>query len=629
MKSLLSKAIDNPDVTLATLGCVLAVPLTIYLHALIRSPVYTLVGVTVLLACLVYLLLRRRAIPSTPAQAEATPRVYLLLNISFFGLLTYSIAAFHLRPELYTRPLGYFIAIAAMAAVLAIEILFLPRRNSATYFALLKMVLIGLSLAWSQLLIYPSIVGVDPWWHQMFTLKILDAGHIPPGYPYSGLPVFHLLIGATSLVTGLDYKMATMFSVSLLQLICVVLFIFLLGKFIHSTRAGLLAALSLVVANYFIGFSYWTIPNTMGVVFIPIIIYLLFKFRAERPKVSIGLSALCMAVVLLTHTVASVMLAMLLFLIWLGFELYRWLRYPAAQRAKVFLVAPMLFTAAALGYWAVVSGHMRTLIAMARIGFGLEFFGIPPGEIAEYLDHIVPVSERLFNQLGFFLFLAFALIGTFAMLSRSLRNRYGFALLIAGMTILTVTFVGLVGQMDLLAGRWNYLLQVLLALPVGIGFLWLGSLPGRRFASSCVIGASVFVLSFLMVMSPQMNLDNLTFSPNTIVRYGFTESELEAANTAVNIYDGKIEGDQIYSHLRLLPELAGRIGSICDQLLSRDFTASQNSLVLIREEIVVNQFKVLRWHPFRLDYDPRQVLTEQGFSNVYNCGSVSGFIRSG
>jgi hypothetical protein len=640
LKLLLNRAIDNLDVTLATLGCVLAIPVTLYIHTVMHSSAYTAIGVIVFLVCLAYLLLRRRSPAFALAQVEATPRIYLLLNILFFCLLTYSVAAFYLRPELYTRPLGYFIALAAMAAILAIEILFLPPRKSAAYFALFKIIIIGLSLAWSQLLLYPSIVGVDPWYHLMFTLRILDAGHIPAGYLYSNLPGMHLLIGGTSLITGLDYKMAAMLSVSLLQVVCNTLFIFLLGKFIRSTKVGLLAALLLGVADWNISFARSAIPNSMGVVFILIIVYLLFKLRQERPAVSICLSALFIAVLILTHTVSTVMLVMLLFSIWLGFTAYKRLLHQAVPEARIFLVASIVLIGAGLIYWTFVSGHIDDLIKLAQ-DFRIKFFAIflpgvvpPPGSlsplqaaVAYYQDHVVPVSEQLFNQLGFFLFCALALIGSFAMLSKSLRNRYGFALVIAGLIILAASFFVIYNLRGWMISRFNYFLQVLLAIPLGVAFLWLASLPGRKIASACLVGIIVLVLSFLMVMSPQSNRDNPTFSPNTIIRYGFIQSELEAMNTAANIYNGNIASDQNYKLLEYMPDLDDRIVSIYNQLYSRDFTDCQNMLVLIRKEIVVNPFEISAGSLFRLDYDPRQALTEQGISKVYDCGSVSGFIK--
>lgn len=642
LKPILSKAIDNPDITLAIFGCIASIPLILYLQTVIHQPVYTTVGIIVFLACLAYLLIRRKSLPSLRFQVEAKPHIHLISNILFFCLLAYSVVIIYQRPELYTRPLGYFITMAAMAAIVAIEILFLPPRKAATYFTLFKIILIGLSLAWSQLLIFPSIVGQDPWYHQKFTLTMLDAGYIPAGYAYSAyskLPCMHLVIGATSLLTGLNYKLSTMLSVGSLQVVCDVLFIFLLGKFIHSAKAGLLAALLLGVANWHIRFAYQITPNTIGVVFIPIIIYLLFKIRQKNPMAAICLSVLFMVTLIWTHTIAALGLAMLLFLIWLGFEVYKRLRYKVTAAARVFLVTLILFTGATLSHWTLVSGHIQNLTRLVQIGFSEEYYGaLPPWEvspevtlpavqsaIAQYRDS-VPDSERLFNQLGFFLFFAFAFIGSFAILSKGIRNRFGFALVIAGLVILAINFFGIVFYRRFLPARWNYLLQILLAVPVGIAFFWLGDLPRREIAKAALVGTMTFILAFLMIMSPQINLDNRTFSPNIGVRYALTDSEMQAIYMASSISTSEVGGDWYITK----PQYAGWLldretEDISEELCTRDFTDCQDSFLLIRGEITEHPFKVPNGI-YQLDYDLEQALNKQGFLKIYACSSVSGFI---
>ena len=639
LKPILSKAIDNLDISLAIFGCIASIPLILYLQTVIHQPIYTTVGIIVFLACLAYLLMRRKSLSSLQFQVEAKPRIHLILNILFFCLLTYSFVILYQRPDLYTRPLGYFIAMAAMAAIVAVDILFLPPRKAATYFALFKIIIIGLSLAWSQLLIFPSIVGIDPWYHQKFTLTMLDAGHLLRSGGYSGMPSFHLMIGATSLLTGLNYKLATMLSVGSIQVVCDVLFIFLLGKFIHSAKAGLLAALLLGFANWHIRFAYWTIPNAMGVVFIPIIIYLLFKIRQENPMAGICLSVLFMITLIWTHTIAALGLAMLLFLIWLGFEVYKRLRYRAASAARVFLVILILFTGATLIHWTFVSGHIQTLTRLVQTGFSGEYWGgLPPEEvspevtlpaiqsaIAQYRDSL-PDAERLFNQLGGFLFFAFAFIGSFAILSKGIRNRFGFALVIAGLVILAINFFGLVFYRGFLSNRWNYLLQILLAVPVGVAFFWLGDLPRREIAKAALTGTMTFILAFFMIMSPPLNLDNRTFSPNMVVRYALTESEMQAMYMVSGISASEVGGDCYITD----PQKAGvlldrKTKDISTQLCTGDFTDCQDSFLLIRGEITEHPFKVPNG-TYRLDYDLEQALNKQGFLKIYACGSVSGFV---
>ena len=52
---ILSEAADSLDIALAVFGCILSIPLTLYLQTAIHSPIYTTVGVISLLACLTYL----------------------------------------------------------------------------------------------------------------------------------------------------------------------------------------------------------------------------------------------------------------------------------------------------------------------------------------------------------------------------------------------------------------------------------------------------------------------------------------------------------------------------------------------------------------------------------------------
>ena len=66
-----------------------------------------------------------------------------------------------------------------------------------------------------------------------------------------------------------------MVSVSLGQIICNAVFVFLIAKCLFKNhRVGLLAALLVILANHLIRMTYWSIPNAFGIVFIPIVIYL-------------------------------------------------------------------------------------------------------------------------------------------------------------------------------------------------------------------------------------------------------------------------------------------------------------------------------------------------------------------
>ena len=168
------------------------------------------------------------------------------------------ILIFRFRPDLYERPLLYFIISALMAGLIACQIVF--SREQYKSVILSQIIILGASIPWSQLLLYPTVIGVDPWYHQNVTLKIIEFATIPDG-GYSHLPLFHLIIAINSLFLDLNYKIAAMFSVSIAQIVCNVLFIYLLGIFTtKNNRVGLFSALMVILAGHHI-YELWSIPN--------------------------------------------------------------------------------------------------------------------------------------------------------------------------------------------------------------------------------------------------------------------------------------------------------------------------------------------------------------------------------
>lgn len=622
----LGRAIDELDKTLAIVGLIFAGLLIIWLVITEGHPIYLTVGFLSFLACAGYLLLRRYLHPSAAIsldRIEFGSRVHLTLNILFFVLLSYSILS--INQELYIRSLGYFISTALMAAVVAVEILLISSHKSGVYLTLFKIILIGLSITWSQILIFPSLVGVDSWYHQIVTSGMLDTGHIPEGLAYSKLPLFHLIIGETSLITGLDYKMAAMLSIGLLHVVLNSLFVFLMGRFIINTKVGLLAALLLMVASFHTWLGLFLIPMAIAAVLILPVLYLLFKLRKGNPALAISLSLLFMVVLIIAHALATMWLAILLFVVLIGFISYNRL-YHEKLTVPVSLTIAILFSVWMFGYWIYASGHIFSLAKFIKWGFSEELLGSDPfsGAVAQYILG-VPFLEHLFNNLGMFSFFAFSLIGCFYMMSRRSGTGYSFVIVIGGVAILTLGFISFLFGIEALGGRWLYLAQIMLAIPLSLAlFLFCGVL-NKWLTKVWVMSLSVFLLSFFMIMSPVANIDNNTFSPNTMVRFAFTESELQAAATISNMWNGEIGGDRYY-RLSVGSEIDAKYINIDGCFLTGDFTDCQDLLVMIRQEIVESAFQIST-HPFKIHYDPCYNLTEQGFSHIYDNGSVSAFVK--
>ena len=695
---------DNIDGILALAGAVCALMLIAFLQIRIGNPAYTITAVLAFLACAAYLFLkwRQKLLDfSSILNVEAKPSILLLADIVFFALFTYNLWVFAFRPEPYVRPLEYFISIAAMSAILAAKILFLPAKNSWTSFTLFQIILIGLSLEWTVLLMFPDIVGMDTWVHRLTTIGWVASGRIDGGI-YQSLPIMHLTVGATSIITALNYKMAAMFSISLLQVVCDVLFIFLIGRLVFNAKVGMLAALFAGIANWHIFFGYWTIPNTLGATFLFIILYLVLKLHKDRVFAVIPLLVLLMVALLLTHTIATLWLAILLFTFWLCFVFYN--KFFKERSATLFiLVIAVLFTLATFGWWTFGSGTTQTLLYHIRQGFapsaGLTYApgaaesglapisvepseslppevtppeaispeatppevvppvvtppGVAPPEVVPPVvtppgvapPEVVPPEaippsyetlstaplEFLFNSLGMILFFALSFIGCFYMLSRRFGSSYSFLLVVAGILVLGIGYFPMLIGRSVIEHRWWYLAELLLSIPLAVTISLLFGLSKKNYLKAGIVIVLVFILTFLSIMGFPSNQTNRTFSENQVVRFALTASESQAMQTVATNYEGTIGVDGFYTKIQftpeLLAELRGNLEWIQSCLLTKDFSQASSRMFLIREEIVNHPFGTGSGSYFRLNYDPRQVFTEEGLQKIYDCGSVSGFIK--
>ena len=168
------------DQTLAIAGVILSLILIVYLGRSTGRAIYLLTGFLALISCLLWLSIRKSHTFEYHLPESWTLTVFCAT--CFFGLYTLSVLSVYLRPEFYERPLFYFILTALMAGIIAGEIFTSGRRHAALI--LIQILLLAVSIAWSQLLIFPSLLGIDPWYHSALTSQITGEGFIPDGYAY-------------------------------------------------------------------------------------------------------------------------------------------------------------------------------------------------------------------------------------------------------------------------------------------------------------------------------------------------------------------------------------------------------------------------------------------------------------
>jgi hypothetical protein len=517
----------DPDKTLAIAGIPLSI-LMIIMGMMIGRLMYSLTGILALISCFLWLAIRK-----SHTFDLQLPESRTLTNFSaacFFGLYTLSVLSMHFRPELYERPLLYFILTALMAGVIACEIFTSGRRY--TPFILIQILMLGVSIAWSQLLIFPSLLGIDPWYHSALTNRIIDEGFIPEGYSYTKLPLFHLMIAVTSLISTLPYKLANMVSVSLGQIICNAIFVFLIARYLFKNhRVGLLAALLVILANHLIRMTYWSIPNAFGIVFIPIVICLaLFSERigirhVNRLLIS-AIIIMMMVAIILTHSIAAICMIIILFAAWGSLTIYQ--TYYERIVNYIPLLVPFGFTVMTFAWWTYASGHLKSLGSLIRWGFSVDYFVKTPVEFLNYAVH-VPLKEQVFNNLGIYLFFVTSLIGILYLISRK-GNGLMFSVAAIAVAPLATVFLSFVLGIEIISTRWFALAQLLLSIPLAVAvYLMVTWKPRKSLILQCLMVGFVIVLSFLMIMSTPANIDNHMFSQTTGVTYAYTQSEMTAS----------------------------------------------------------------------------------------------------
>lgn len=357
------------DIVLAILGLFISLFMAIYSAIVLQREVYIIYGAILGIACLLWLLLGRKI--SIRYNYSFHNRTYVqILAIFFFLTLTISIILLHLRSELFVRPLSVFILISTMAGIVALEIIYSPKHQ---YFLLIiiQTLILGLITQLSLVMLFPDVIGIDPALHKNLIDGILFSGHTTPGTDYSTTPLFHIGTVIGMLIGSVSYSDATLIIVTLPNIILPILSIFLLGKYLFNERVALMATLLLTMAPYHIYFGVWAVPNTFASLTTPLILYiLLILYRGKisgsprnikNYKINLfGIAIILMITLIMTHPVASLGMALILFIIW-GINSAYWLLNSNEIKYTVSAGTMLFFIILMASWWTYIGNHLHYL----------------------------------------------------------------------------------------------------------------------------------------------------------------------------------------------------------------------------------------------------------------------------
>ena len=585
-----------------------------------KSSIMTLlIGFLILISCLLWLAIRKSD-PLTFHLPEAKSQDKFWA-ICFFALYTLSVISNYLRSDIYERPLLYFILTALMAGAIVCEILAAERRHAG--FILLQVLLLGVSISWTQQLISPGLVGIDTWYHVDLANRIIADSFLPMNYSYSTMPFFHILISMTSVITTLPSKLAMMVSVSFGQIACNAFFIFLIANYLFKNyRIGLLATLLVIIANLHILMSWMSIPNGFGAAFIPIILYLLFTGIKDTSRFVVSfLLILLMFSIILTHSIVAMCMAIIFFVAWGAFAFYRFC-YSQNEDYISWLV-PVGFTIGMLTWWSFMAGYLGSLSRFIKLDYSLSF---AQGTVIDTIAVATPPGEYVFSLLGQYLFITLSLVGILYMVSRK-GNISTFSLALLSVTPLCITFIANFTHSDIIPFRWLYIAQILLSIPLALALYSVGVWKMKKpiYIHFFFFGFIV-VFSFLMLMGPGGNNDNYTFTPTSQESIFYTQSEMTGSDFVAKKSIGGISSDDFEANIILDGYHINEERWVpLKTALNSGIFNHDGSVKIFRSRFIVQSQRMGQFSP-KIGPDLNFYMSKSGFDKIYDNTAMTSYI---
>lgn len=554
---------------------------------------------------------------------ESVARLGKTLGCVFFVSIAFSLMSAHSAPASAGRPWHFFLTIFLGAFALGLDIFLCGTGKTKTSLLLGEVIFLSLALQWSAYFSFPSVIGIDPWWHLMFTTKIETQGYIPAGENYSWLPVMHLLVAATGKTLNLSYKEASYVAVGVASAILIPLVTYILTRRFVGVKGGLIAALTSLAAPQLVGFEIGLTPNTLAMTFSGLALVLVLQASHQKKLGRLSLLLVLAWTVVLTHAVVSAILLVSLACTW---AIPRFARSSYLRRApSPSLGLVVLLGIEMLGWWSLASGQIVDVATAIRWGFRLDLItGFDAAGWGVYVSQ-VPSLEQLTSNFPLLCFVALAIAGWFQLLERESFGGTQVVVATTGVALAATGFGALVLRLWLIWDRWLCFAQLLLTLPISVFLMSLNrnAMMIRRIILSCFTSALVI----LAVLSPQVNNDFAVLTPHTVARHALTESEMATAEFAQQHWPGIVYSDAYFAELRFSGVLGDRLVPADSSIREMDFSNLRGGGLVTRVYWEGNPVPGIPGVYF-IRYDYRSVLQADGWSQIYSSGSSGLWIQA-
>lgn len=569
----LNKFMDNIDLYIAIfiiISGLLLLTIGLYVDVIRLEQV----SIILLASSTLYLLLRKKFMESKDSLMEFSDskNLFLALVTIFFILYTVSIIIFY--NTIYSRPLSYIVLSILMAGILGAQI-FSTEEKKYYYLILFEILILGILVRTTIFYQFSTVVGGDSWVHLNSIVSILKTGHVTNAVEgYSAFPLMHIFTTIIGEITNIGIRNA-MFILGLSEVI-VIMFFYIVVKEVFNEKIGLLSALMVTLSTHYIQYGFMIIPQTFGLIFLIIIIFLVFyqqKIDNLYKKVVYTLLIFLFIMnIILSHTLTSFAALLILISIYL-IDLFNKIHLTSQfKKEKNFISLTLItfFFVVLIYYWMFQSGLMGYVGKSLIWGLSVSYQGPSVSTLEEsFLTtgmKIIPLYFAVF----------FALIGFFY----SLNSKYFKTINIYGWPLLLFVFAAVFLSLNtFLPARWFVFLEIVLAVPMAVSIIAIARISPRKVLTIFLL---VSIISLVFMTNYEANAQNVNpFTP-------YPTQAMKYSEMNVGILD-KIPLDiQLYSDLGYRNPFLNR--SVYD---ASDILSGKNELdgvILVRKDLEQNPY---------------------------------------
>jgi len=587
--------IQNIDLLISILGLLFGSLIT--LLSIIGRVQQLIIGLFLMSVCLLHIFLRKNYIDISKIKLSSINNTYYF-DLTYILLYISSILIYFLN--IYSRDIIYFILIAILSTLIYLEIMNYKLNVSKI---IIKIMLLVVNLQAGIYYLFPSVIGIDAYYHAKIVNYLSLVGHMPPieySSKYFFAPTFYIYVSSFNKILNLNTKDSLFIAIGVTSIL-MSLFVYLITKHFINIKAGLLSILIFNLINVNIVNDIANI--TPGSYILMIYFIMLYIILVKSKYYYILLPSLCI-IMLFTHQLSTFVALLSFWIIYFVKKFYTSfvkLRdaipinfyYLMFISVSIYLIWNITYVYTNISFFDFVfKPFSQILLSSIRINVNI----LATGKNLENVSSL----DYFITQITYIVPPIMAIGGSLLWLKSKDLNKI--AISITFLVIFALSYLIPLLGFNLLTDRWLPF-EYLFAMP--LISIYLFNIINRVNKNKIMIMCSsvfIFLLIFSSITSPVVNKVNPIIQKNVSVRNQFTLSEIVPLNYLRINYNGYITMDSDFSDCYRLygfnatqfyEDKTIKINYFNINLLNTKNISADNNLILFRKALLNSPTEII------------------------------------